>query len=210
MKVKEVRVASHLLIIGAGGHGKVVADAAEAAGWQSIEFVDERWEQINLNNRWNVSGDLDAALARSDGVIVAIGNNATRLKVVIDLKRRGAPLVNVIHPSAVVSSYVTMGVANVLVAGAILNIDVMLGDACIINTAASIDHDCSLGDAVHVSPGAHLAGEASVGDRTWIGIGAVVKECVSVGHDAIVGAGAAVIADVAADRVVIGVPATRV
>lgn len=204
---------NRLAILGASGHGKVVADCAEACGWQQVVFFDDAWPEVSQNGHWPVAGtseDLLAELASFAGVLVAIGSNSIRRDKLTMLEGEGASLITVVHPAAVVSQYAHIGTGSVVFAGAIVNADARLGSGSIINTGASIDHDCVLGECVHVSPGARLAGGVAVGDLSWIGIGAVVKQLVRIGESVIVGAGAAVVKDVGDSLTVIGVPARTV
>ena len=199
-----------LAILGASGHGKVVADIAERLGWSEIRFFDDRWPGHERNGVWPVVGDAAALLAAAsghDGVVVAIGDNAARLTRHRDLQRAGVEPVVLCHPSASRSPRAAIGAGSVLMAGAVVNVDSQLGEAVIINTGATVDHDCRLGDAVHLSPGAHLAGNVQVGAGSWIGIGAVVRQGVRIGSRVVVGAGAVVLNDVPDDATVVGVPA---
>lgn len=199
-----------LAILGASGHGKVVADCAGLCGWQEVLFFDDAWPQLQQNGHWSVIGgtdDLMHALAQYDGVLVAIGNNRIRQQKLTLLRDAGAALITLIHPAATVSAFASLGQGTVVFAGAVINVDARIGEGAIINTCASVDHDCVLGDAVHVSPGAHLAGAVSIGDRSWIGVGAVIRQLISVGDDVTVGAGAVVVKNVEAGRTVVGVPA---
>lgn len=199
-----------LAILGASGHGKVVADCAELCGWESVSFFDDAWPAKQSNGAWPVDGDTRSLLARLsefDGVLVAIGNSWVREAKLQILFEEGATLPTLIHPSAVVSHYAVVGAGSVLFAGAVVNVDCQIGWGGIINTGATIDHDCVLGNAVHVSPGAHLAGGVIVGDRSWVGIGSSVRQLVRIGCDVMVGAGAAVVSDISDACVVTGVPA---
>lgn len=199
-----------LAILGASGHGKVVADCATECGWKSITFFDDRWPEIRTNGCWDVEGNTQSlldSLSDYDGVVVAIGHNEVRYEKLSMLSKLNAPLVSLIHPRAVVSRYVSIGVASVIFAGAVVNVDARIGDGVIVNTSASVDHDCVLGDCSHISPGANLAGAANVGDCAWVGIGASVRQGISIGANVIVGAGAAVVNDIEAGFTVVGVPA---
>jgi len=199
-----------LAILGASGHGKVVADTAESCGWSSISFFDDAWPDVKLNGVWSVVGNTQSLLdqlADFDGVVVAIGNNRIRYEKMLQLESAGALLVPLIHPSAVVSKYASIGKASVVFAGCVVNVGCRVGKGCILNTACTVDHDAVLGDAVHISPGAHLAGGVTVGDRSWVGIGASVRQMIAIGSDVMIGAGAAVVAHVPDGETVVGVPA---
>ncbi len=201
---------SRLAILGASGHGKVVADTAECCDWLHVEFFDDAWPLSPRNGGWPVVGDTVALLDRLnefDGVVVAIGNNRIRNTKLLELQAKGAQLVTLVHPAACVSRYSSIGVGSVVFAGAVVNADACIGMGSILNTGCSIDHDCVLGNAVHVSPGARLAGGVQVGEQSWVGIGASVRQLIRIGARVVVGASAAVVADVPDDVTVVGVPA---
>lgn len=200
-----------LLIVGAGGHGKSVADAAACMdAWDEIVFVDQKYPALTANGRWPViadQSDLSALRGRFAQATVAVGNSATRLKLLDELESKGFRIPAIRHPSSVVAIDAILDPGVVILAGAIINTGARVGRGSIINTGASVDHDCVLGEGVHVCPGARLAGEVTVGDRAWIGIGASVIQQRKIGKASTVGAGAAVIHDVAEGVTVGGVPA---
>lgn len=199
-----------LAILGASGHGKVVADTAECCGWQTIEFFDDAWPERQHNGSWAVVGDtaaLHERLQMFDGVVVAIGNNVIRYSKLLELEAAGACLCSLVHPAATVSRYAVLEKGTVVFAQAVVNADVHIGLGGILNTGCSVDHDCVLGAAVHISPGARLAGGVNVGNLSWVGIGASVRQLVRIGAQVVVGAGAAVTTDVADALTVVGVPA---
>lgn len=194
-----------LAIIGAGGHGRVVAESAAAAGWEAVFYDDHL---TGLVDGWPVGGKADDALAtRCDGTIVAIGNNRLRLDWIERLRAAGVTLATIIHPSAVVSRSAALGEGTFLAPGAIVGTGAVLGAGCIVNTAASVDHDCSLAEAVHLSPGVHLSGEVTIGTASWLGTGSSVRNRIRIGRDVVVGVGGVVVRDVDDGRTVIGVPA---
>lgn len=201
-----------LAVLGAGGHGKVVADAAEASGWDTIEFFDDSWPASEACGVWPVVGDGEALLRRVsdyDGVVVAIGNNRIRHEKICELRKAGASLPALIHPAATVSRYASVSEGTVVFAGAVINVNATIKSGCIINTGCSVDHDCELGEAVHISPGARLAGDVRVGDWSWIGIGASIRQSARIGERVMVGAGAVVTGDVQSGITVVGVPAKQ-
>ena len=201
-----------LLIAGAGGHGKVVAEAALATGrWERIAFVDDRHAQLSDVLGHPVLGGIDDASrfrAEYADAVVAIGNARVRLHVMDRLKSEGFGLPLVIHPSAWVSPSAVLGDGTVVFAMAAVNACAVIGRGGIVNTGATVDHDCRLGDGVHVCPGAHVAGDVVLADAVWVGIGASVTNGLHVGGDVVIGAGAVVVSDVENGVTVAGVPAT--
>ena len=199
-----------LALLGASGHGKVLADMAELLGWQHIDFYDDAWPTLVNNGPWPVVGNttrLIQTLAEYQGVVVAIGNNAIRLAKLTELTQQGATLISLVHPAAVVSRHASLGAGTVVMAGAVVNACARVGEGCIINTNASVDHDCTLAPGVHISPGANLAGGVSVGQGSWVGIGACVRQLVTLGQNTMVGAGSVVVAPVSDFQTVVGNPA---
>lgn len=199
-----------LAILGASGHGKVVADAAELSGWDSVVFFDDAWPKIERNGNWSVQGgsrELIECLERYEGVVVAIGNNAVRLEKLNELEAASASLAVIIHPSAQVSRYAKVSPGTVILANSVVNVGAELGKGCVINTGAVVEHDCRLVDGVHVSPNAALAGGVVVGRASWVGIGAVVRQLVSIGDGVVVGMGAVVTRNISDGVVAFGNPA---
>lgn len=200
-----------LLIVGASGHGKVIAESAQATGsWSRLAFTDDRWDRLDAWQGIPVIGPARPVADRRPEyaeAVVAIGHAATRLEIMDAHEALGYRLAVVVHPSAVLSPSARLGAGSVVLAQAAVNAEARLGRGCIVNTGASVDHDCRLGDGVHVCPGAALAGDVHVGARTWIGIGAAICQGVAIGSDVIIAAGAVVVDDVADGVTVMGVPA---
>lgn len=185
-----------LAILGASGHGKVVAEAALRSGWGGVEFYDDAWPEKRKAGKWVVSGDTAAllkALSRFDGVIVAIDGNAIRMEKIALLQEAGARMATIVHPSAMVSDSVLLGVGTVVMAGAVVNADSVVGVGVILNTSCSVDHEGVLGDGVYIGPGAHLADSVHVGDLSWVGIGAAVGQGARIERGTVVGVGEAVV-----------------
>lgn len=196
-----------LLIIGASGHGKVVADIAKLNGYESILFFDDN-ESLKECGKYPVVGKTTDINNFEGDIIVAIGNASIRERIQNSLHDRNVPIL--IHPSSVIDSTVKISEGTVVMACAVINADAVIGKGCIINTCSSVDHDCRIGDFVHVSVGAHVAGTVNVGDRTWIGIGAVVSNNLNICSDCKIGAGAVVVKDIEIEGTYVGVPVRKI
>ena len=203
-----------LVILGAGGHGKVVADCALATKqFDSVMFLDSRYPDVEEVMGQAVIGDTeDLARHISDDkhFFVAVGHNQARQRLTEALLQLNANLATLIHPSAVVSDFSEIGIGTLVCANAVINPATQIGKGCIINTSASVDHDCIIGDYVHIAPGTRLAGTVTVGDRTFIGIGSAVIPNVSIGEDCIVGAGSTLLNDLSAQTTAVGTPARKI
>lgn len=198
-----------LLIIGAGGHGKVVADIAENMGcYRSIVFADAD-ENIKSCMGYEVirEQDLEESFLQERDIIVAVGNSVTREKICKKMLAKGLFLPTLIHPSATMAESASIGCGSVVMAGAVINPGAVIGCACIINTASSIDHDCRVGNYCHISVGAHLAGTVTIGSHTWVGIGACVSNNLTVCEQCTIGAGAVVVKNIATPGIYVGIPA---
>ena len=195
-----------LAIIGASGHGKVVADIARKNGYSEIVFCDDD-ESIYECGDYPVIGNSSKAGRIDADIIVGIGNADIRKRIQESVSEE--KLVTLIHPDAVVAKDVVIGAGTVVMAGAVINPGAKIGKGCIINTCASVDHDCEVGDYVHISVGSHLCGTVSVGSGTWIGAGATVSNNVAICPDSMIGAGAVVINDINESGTFVGVPARR-
>ena len=200
-----------LLIGGGGGHGRVAADAATAAGrWSDIAFLDDRYPQVLASGVWPVVGrldDLTRLFDQSIEFLAAVGDAHLRLDLLARARAAGFTLPVIEHPRSAVSPHARLAPGVVVFAGGVVNPGAELAAGCIVNSGATIDHDCQCAEGVHVCPGAHLAGDVSVGARTWFGIGAVAKQGIRIGADVTVGAGAVCLRDVRDGVTVIGVPA---
>lgn len=196
-----------IAIIGASGHGKVVADIARKNGYSEIVFLDDD-ESIHECGGYSVIGKSSEARTIDAGVIVGIGNAGVRKQIQESIPDE--KLVTLIHPDAVVAEDVVIGVGTVVMAGAVINPGTHIGKGCIINTCSSVDHDCIVDDFVHVAVGSHLCGTVNVGAGTWIGAGATVSNNISICPDCMIGAGAVVVNDIQESGTYVGVPAKRV
>jgi sugar O-acyltransferase (sialic acid O-acetyltransferase NeuD family) len=201
-----------LIIIGASGHGKVVADIAiKLNKWQSIAFLDDD-ESIKTSMGLEVIGKTADAFTYKDEAdfFVAIGSNATREKTQEKLIDEGLNVVILIHPSAVIGTDVEIGIGSVIMAGAVINSSTRIGKGCIINTSSSLDHDNVIEDYVHISPGVRTAGSIGIGKGSWLGIGSVVSNNVNICSGCKVGAGAVVVKDITEPGTYVGVPVRKI
>lgn len=198
-----------LAIFGASGHGKVVADLAECIGYK-IVFFDDAYPELKYIEHWPVIGSFESLLSsqkKYKNAIVAIGNNKIRFQFYNQLVQAGFVLPFLIHPTAVVSKYVTVSSGTVVFANAVINAFAQIGESCIINTGVIVEHDCMISNAIHLSPNVSLAGGTTVGDFSWLGIGSVTRQLVTIGNNSIVGANSTVINDIPSNVTVVGSPA---
>ena len=198
-----------IAIIGASGHGKVVADIARLNQYEEIVFLDDNPDIVECGTYKVVgtSQEFRNYAKRGYDLIVAIGNAKIPQQIQEEIEDDGLCCTTLIHPSSVIAEHVEIGSGSVVMANAVINPSTKIGRGCIINTCASVDHDNQTADYVHVSVGAHLAGSVSVGERTWIGIGAVVSNNVEICGDCMIGAGGVVVKDIPENCTVVGNPA---
>ena len=198
---------NNLIIIGASGHGKVIADIAKKNGYTEIAFLDDN-DHVQLCGDYNVIGRCNTASQHKNAdFIVAIGNSEIRSKIHTQLTENNLRIVSLIHPNATVAESVNIGTGTVIMAGAVINPDVTIGEGCIINTCSSIDHDCINDNYVHISVGSHLCGTVSIGNKTWIGAGATVSNNISICSNCMIGAGAVVVKSIDQAGTYVGTPA---
>lgn len=203
-----------LLILGAGGHAKVVADAASASGeFASISFLDDRFPRLKHCLDFPVIGTLSSfeeIALDYNACIPAFGDSDLRMLWLNKIKSLGLGSPAIVHPLAYVGASVALGRGSVVFAKAVINPCCRIGSGCIINTAATVDHDCVLGEGVHIAPGANLAGMVSIASGTVVGIGSSVIQGINIGENVIVGAGAVVINDILPGITVVGAPARKI
>lgn len=208
---------SRLLVWGAGGHGRVVADLARTLGHQVVGFVERDpallgqvvdpggGRAVVAEAAFLADADAGRCSATANGITLGVGDNASRLACLRRIPSLFVPAL--IHPTAFVSVTARLGRGCVVLPQAVVHSAAELLEAVIVNSGAVVEHDCVLGAGAHVSPGAVLAGGVQVGEGTWIGAGAVVIQGCRIGRGAMVGAGAVVIRDVPDGATVVGNPA---
>lgn len=200
----EKKVPKKVIVIGAGGHGRVIADIIALSGDVVLGFLDDKYPSefpnITILGKLN---DIDQ-YKQEASFIVGIGDNQTRKKI---MKSMNVDLYTAIHPTAVIASDIKIGEGTVVMANAVINTGSKIGKGVIVNTAATVDHDCSISDYVHISPGVHLGGTVCIGTETWIGIGAVVSNNIDICERCVIGAGALVLKKIVQSGIYFGVPA---
>lgn len=188
-----------LLVLGAGGHGKAVAEAALLSGnWERVVFADDRWPEVNDVFNCSVVSKVDGIstlVGKVHGAIVAVGNNSLReqwQKQILDV---GLPLVSIIHPSAFVSKNADVGLGSAIMSQAMVGVDAKLGKGTIINANSTVDHDAVIGDFVHLGVGVQVAGGVKVGARSWLQAGCCAGHYVEIPEGLIALPGTALTAD---------------
>ena len=198
-----------IYIVGAGGHGRVVADIARLNGYDDSRFLDDA-DHPDLKERYVLAGTTQLLSQVSPGVaFIAVGDNYVRERLFRQAEALGWQLPNLVHPKAVVADSAVLGKGIVVMAGAVVNPDAVIEDGCIINTGATVDHDDRIGAFSHISVGVHLAGTVQVERHAWIGAGAVVKNNCRIAEGTVVGVGAAVVKNIEETGVYVGIPAKR-
>jgi sugar O-acyltransferase (sialic acid O-acetyltransferase NeuD family) len=200
-------VKKRLAIIGASGHGKVIADIASKNGYREIVFLDDN-RNLQECGGYPVIGTSSDAEKLDTDIIVGIGDASIRKRMQESVNDQ--KVVTLIHPDAVVADDVRIGRGTVVMAGAVINPGTTIGKGCIINTCSSVDHDCHIGDYVHVSVGSHLCGTVTVEDESWIGSGAIISNNLCICHGCMIGAGTVVLKNIKETGTYIGAPARKI
>jgi sugar O-acyltransferase (sialic acid O-acetyltransferase NeuD family) len=203
-----------IIIIGGGGHARVIADALMVCSnleprINLLGFLDDDPGLTNFEVMGKpVLGKIqDIGQICHDAVVIGIGDNEIRRELFERLVFKGEKIVSVIHPNAIISPYANIGQGVVAFAGVVVNAGSKIGDNVILNTASSVDHNCTIESHTHICPGVHLGGTVTVGEGAFIGIGSAVIPNKNIGRWSIVGAGSVIIKDVPDRTTVVGVPA---
>ena len=200
----------NVVIIGASGHGKVIADIVIKSGDNVIGFLDDN---INLQNERiffdktviGLVSDCEAIQEKNNEYffIVGIGNNYVRKEI---FEKYRLNYYTAIHPNAIISSLVQIGEGTVIMANAVINANANIATNCIINTGAIVEHDNVIKKNVHISPNATLCGNVEIGELTHIGAGATIKNNIKIGNECVIGIGAVVVKDIIISGTYAGVP----
>ncbi len=196
-----------IAIYGASGHGKVVAEIAEVLDYKVVAFIDDNKKEIFdyttitfeefLKNFSNIQ------------VIVTIGNNQIRAKIINKLESENIKIATLIHPNTTISKRAKIEIGTVIMAGVIVNSEAKIGKGVILNSACIVEHENIINDFVHISPNVSLAGDVKIDEFSHIGIGSSIIQGIKIGKNCIIGAGSVVINDVEDNSKVVGVPAKR-
>ena len=200
----------NVIIIGASGYGKVVADIVLQSGDHLLGFLDDGRSVGELVFGYPVLGKTENWDSYDDSqFVIAIGNASAREAIANRLA--GAIWYTAIHPKAVISPLeTTIGAGSVVMANAVVNPSAHIGKHCLLNTGSIVEHDNHIDDYVHISVGTKLAGTVSIGKHSWIGIGAVVNNNVTICNDCTIGAGAVVTRNLTECGTYVGIPARKI
>lgn len=198
-----------VIIIGAGGHAKVICDIIRKSGDKAVGFLDDSISEGTVIMGMSVLGKTNKiGEYKNKEFIIGIGNNTVRK--MFSEKYSDIHFYTAVHPSAVISEGVIIGKGSCVMAGAVINACAHIGEHCIINSSATVEHDCFVGDFSHVSPGAVLCGTVKCGKGVHIGAGAVVKNNIDITDNVIIGAGAVVVKNITNTGTYVGVPAKKI
>lgn len=199
-----------IIVLGAGGHAKVVIEILHAAGYQVSYCVGDDDSPNECMGIPVLKGDEQLFRLYDAGyslVFPAIGSNTIRERAATCAIEIGYELVNAISPYAIVSQSLVLGRGVAIMSGVVINAECKIDDLAIINTGVTVDHDCHIGFCVHIAPQCALAGNVKVGKRAFLGIGTTVIPDIIIGNNAITGAGSVVISNIPAATIVVGHPA---
>lgn len=198
-----------IIVIGSGGHAKVVIDAAIDAGKKVIGLVDTNYQnQKETILGIKVLGGFET-LSKYDktkvSLIIAIGDNLKRKEYYLKLKKQGFLFAKIIHPTSVISKFTTIGEGAFINAGVIINAEVVISNNCIINSGSIVEHEAKIGDYTHLAPGVRVGGRTIIEEGVFVGIGSNIAQSIKIGHNATIGAGSVIIKDIHENSTVVGI-----
>lgn len=202
-----------VIVLGAGGHANVLIDTLQLMGCEITGITVPKNTNSSKYRGYSIIGDDDSILnyPTDDVKLVnglgSIGSPVVRAKIFKNMKEKGYTFLQVIHPSAIIASDVTLSEGVQVMAGSIIQPGSFIGENSIVNTKVSIDHDCKIGSNVHIAPGVTISGGVEIGDNVHIGTGAVIIQGIKIGENSIVGAGSVCVKDIEKNQTVMGVPA---
>jgi len=203
-----------LVVIGSGGHSRVVVDTASAAGYKLIGIIDINYKgkKETILNTPVIGGllTLDELNPKHVSVFVAIGDNSKRAEQFYKAQAKGFSTPSVIHPTAFISEHAIIGNGTIVNAASIINSEAVIGENCIINSGAIVEHEVIIGNHCHLCPGVNIGGRVTIGNESFIGIGARVIDNIHIGIKSVVGAGSVIIKDVDSHATVVGISGARI
>jgi sugar O-acyltransferase (sialic acid O-acetyltransferase NeuD family) len=203
-----------IIIIGSGGHSRVVIDTLETLGSNIFGIIDINYKgQKEKIFNYKIIGDMtiiDNLNPKNYNIILAIGDNNKREKYFSELLYKGFTIPTIIHPTAILSKKIIIGNGVFINSGVILNAGVEIADNTIINTGSIIEHEVNIKQNSHICPGVKIGGRATVGKNTFIGIGSSIKDYIKIGDNVKVGAGSVIIDNIKKGLTVVGVPGKEI
>ncbi|OUO70293.1 acetyltransferase [Thomasclavelia spiroformis] len=193
-----------VIIVGAGGHAKVIADIIRLNGDKVIGYLDDS-NSLTLSG-YNIIGTTNDIGKKDCWYFVAIGNNILREK----LMSKETKWYTAIHPTAIIGEDVVIEDGTCIMANVVINSGSKIGKGVIINTASTVDHDCNISDYVHIAPGVHISGTVTVSKNTWVGVGSIISNNIKICSGCMIGAGAVVVKDIREKGTYVGVPAKKI
>lgn len=193
-----------VIIVGVGGHGKVVADIIKLNGDEVIGYIDDKSPE--LLPEYNIIGNTDSIGIEDCWYFVSIGNCDIRER----LMSKEAKWYTAIHPTAIIAEGVEICEGTCVMANVVINPGAFIGRGVIVNTATTVDHDCQIHDYVHIAPGVHISGTVKIDKGTWIGVGSIVSNNINICGGCMIGAGTVVVNDINEAGTYVGVPAKKI
>jgi sugar O-acyltransferase (sialic acid O-acetyltransferase NeuD family) len=198
-----------IIVIGSGGHARVVIDAAIDAGKKVLGLVDTDYQnQVETVLGIKVLGGFEI-LSKYDKtkvfLIIAIGDNLKRKECYLKLKKQGFMFAKIIHPTAVISKFTTIGEGAFINAGVIINAEVVISNNCIVNSGAIVEHEAKIGDYSHLAPGVRVGGRTLIEEGVFVGIGSNIAHSIKIGRHVTIGAGSVIVKDIPENSTVVGI-----
>lgn len=194
-----------LIIIGGGGHAKVIADIAVFNDYNVRGFLDDNISAEEFFGYRRLGSICDCIKYQECFFVIAIGNNKIRRSIAE--KYNTLNYATLIHPTACIGSEVQIGAGTVVMPNTVINASAKVGEFCIVNSGAVIEHECCIGDFTHLSPNCTVCGVSKIGNNCWLGAGSTINNVLSICDDVILGSGAVVIKDITKGGTYVGVPA---
>jgi len=198
-----------IVLVGYSGHGMMVGEAALLQDLNLKYYIDKnkvRFNPYELNYMGFERDEFFESWDKDFSIILGIGDNFIRDSAAKFFNAKGIEVLNISHPSAIISNYAKLGRGNFIAANVSVNPFVTIGDYCILNTGAIVEHECKIGNSVHVAPGAVLAGNVEIGDYSFVGANSVIHQGVKLGKNVVIGAGSVILKDIENNKKIVGNP----